>query len=176
MLRKVVSVLSVLVVFFTLSAFSSPSVGATTPAPVSTSTSIESANEIKTNFVNPYRNRKKNVRISYEWSPYKRVSDNLNTYGSSGGSLTSNRTVTFKTDVSGSIQGLGISTGASVSSSIGYTLNVPKNRTVYMGYRVYYKVERGTNETYDVVTGKVIRSNSYTVKTPLYGQYGLVNY
>lgn len=95
MLRKVVSVLSVLVVFFTLSAFSSPSVGATTPAPVSTSTSIESANEIKTNFVNPYRNRKKNVRISYEWSPYKRVPDNLNTYGSSGGSLTSNRTVTF---------------------------------------------------------------------------------
>jgi len=45
LLRKVVSVLSVLVVFFTLSAFSSPSVGATTPAPVSTSTSIESANE-----------------------------------------------------------------------------------------------------------------------------------
>lgn len=45
-----------------------------------------------------------------------------------------------------------------------------------MGYRVYYKVETGINEYYDIVTGKVIRSDSYTVKTPQYGEYKLINY
>lgn len=45
-----------------------------------------------------------------------------------------------------------------------------------MGYRVYYKVETGINECYDVVTGKVIKLNSYTVKTPQYGEYKLINY
>ena len=45
-----------------------------------------------------------------------------------------------------------------------------------MGYRVYYKVETGINESYDVVTGKVIRLNSSTVKTSQYGEYKLINY
>lgn len=130
---------------------------------------------IKPSFVNDFRNRKKNVRTYNEWSPFKRVSDNIQT-GNAGGSISSNRTVTFGSSVSGSISGLNISTNGSVSSSKGYTLNVDKNKRVYMGYRVYYKVETGINELYDIVTGKVIRSNSYTVKTPQYGEYKLINY
>lgn len=130
---------------------------------------------IKPSFVNDFRNRKKNVRTYNEWSPFKRVSDNIHT-GNAGGSISSNKSVTFGCSVSGNINGLYISTNGSVSSSIGYTLNVGKNKRVYMGYRVYYKVEKGINEYYDIVTGKVIRSNSYTVKTPQYGEYKLINY
>lgn len=45
-----------------------------------------------------------------------------------------------------------------------------------MGYRVKYKVETGTREMYDMVTGKVVRSNKYTVKKTMYGEYALLNY
>lgn len=50
-------------------------------------------------------------------------------------------------------------------------LSIDKNKK-----RVYYKVETGINEYYDIVAGKVIRSNSYTVKKPQYGEYKLINY
>lgn len=56
------------------------------------------------------------------------------------------------------------------------TLNVGANKRVYMGYRVYYAVEKGTRELYDVVTGEVLRSYSYTVKVPQYGEYKLITY
>ncbi len=58
----------------------------------------------------------------------------------------------------------------------GYTLNVGANKRVYMGYRVRYEIETGTRECYDIVTGKVIDHNDYTVKTPIYGEYKLINY
>lgn len=45
-----------------------------------------------------------------------------------------------------------------------------------MGYRVRYEIETGTRECYDIVTGKVIDHNDYTVKTPIYGEYKLINY
>ena len=125
--------------------------------------------------VNPYFYRKKNVKTYTEWSPYKRVSDNLKT-GSSGGSITTTKSVTFGVTVSGDIYGLGISQSGSISSSTGYTLKVGKNKRVYVGYRVKYKVEKGIREHYDVVTGKVRASNSYTVKVPQYGEYALINY
>ena len=97
------------------------------------------------------------------------------TTGKGGGSITATKSVTFGTDVSGAIDGLGISTSKSITSSIGYTLNADPNKTVYMGYRVYYKVETGTREYYDLVTGKVLKSNSYTVKVPQYGEFKLIN-
>lgn len=127
-------------------------------------------------FVNDFRYRKKNVTTSYEWSAYRRVSDNINTNGTSGGSISANKLTTFAVTVSGSIDGLGLSTTKTVSNSIGYTLSVGANRVVYLGYKAYYKVEKGTREYYDTVTGKVISSNSYTIKYPQYGQYALINY
>lgn len=45
-----------------------------------------------------------------------------------------------------------------------------------MGYRVKYHIEEGTRECYDMVTGKVVSTNKYTVKTPLFGDYKLINY
>ena len=105
----------------------------------------------------------------------RRVSDNLQT-GPAGGSITSTSEVTFGTEVSGNISGLGISVHISKKSAKGYTLNVGANRRVYMAYRVCYRVETGTNEYYDAITGKVYSSSSYTVKVPQYGEYGLVNY
>ncbi len=126
-------------------------------------------------YVNHVRNRKTNVRTYNEWSSFKRVSDNIKT-GKSGGSITANKKVSFGCSVSGSINGLSISTNISISSSTGYTLKVGKNKRVYMGYRVYYKVETGINEYYDAINGKVIKSNSYTIKTPQYGEYQLINY
>lgn len=126
-------------------------------------------------FVNDIRYRKKNVKSSTEWSGYKRVSDNLATTGK-GGSLCSNKSVSFDAVVSGGTSGLGISLGPAVSSEIGYTLNVGANKRVYMGYRVFYKVEKGTRETYDVTNGKVVSVNEYVVKKPQYGEYTLINY
>lgn len=126
-------------------------------------------------FINDYRNRKTNVSIYYESSPNKRVSSNIQT-GKAGGSIISSRTVTFETNISGDIEGLGISTTVSISSTKGYVLNVGANQRAYMGFRVYYRVETGINELYDINTGKVIRSSRYTVKVPEYGEYVLINY
>lgn len=125
--------------------------------------------------VNDFFYRKTNVTTTKEWSAFKRVSDNVIT-NNSGGSISATKSVTFGTEVSGNISGLGISVNASVSSEIGHTINVDPNKRVYMGYRVRYEVERGTREYYDIVTGKVIRSNKYTVKKPLFGEYKLINY
>lgn len=136
--------------------------------------SEDQSNKVSPQMVNPYRYSKENVRVSNEWSSYRRVSDNLRT-GSKGGSITSNRSVTFSPVISGSISGINVSTGSSKTSSVGYTLNVGANKSVYMGYRVRYEVERGTRVRTDVVTGKKTR-NSYTVKRPLYGEYRLLSY
>lgn len=126
-------------------------------------------------FINDFRYRKTNVTTSNGWSAYKRVSDNLVT-DSEGGSISTSKSVTFGTEVSGDIYGLNISTSASITSEIGYTLNVGANKRVYMGYRVYYAIEKGTRELYDIVTGEVLSSNTYTVKVPQYGEYKLITY
>lgn len=55
-------------------------------------------------------------------------------------------------------------------------LNVGSNKRVYMAYRVYYDVETGIIEYYDIANGNVIERNSYTIKIPKYGEYNLVNY
>jgi len=115
-----------------------------------------------------------NRRWHREWSQFDRVSNNILT-GSNGGSITSTNSTTFNTQVSGSISGLGISTSTSVSSSLGYTLNVGPNRRVYMGFRVRYEVETGTREIVCMHTGRVLSSNSYTVRVPLYGEFALIN-
>lgn len=131
--------------------------------------------KFETQFVNDFRHVKKNVKRYESWSGYKRVSDNLVT-GKAGGSITSNRSVTFSTNVSGDISGLGISTSGSISSSIGYTLNAGANKRVYMGYRVRYRVEEGYNCIVDVATGRTISKKKYVVKRPIYGEYKLINY
>lgn len=138
--------------------------------------SIQNDSEISPAFVNDFRYRKVNVVKGTRWSSYKRVSDNVSTYNSTGGSIVANRQATFGTTVSGSIFGLNISTAATRSSTVGYTLQAGPNRNVYMGYRVKYKTETGVRQKYDVVTGKVVSSNKYTVEIPDYGQYQLLNY
>lgn len=126
-------------------------------------------------FVNDFRYRKKNVKYSEAWSGYKSISDVLNTSNSSGGSITASKSVSFKVDVSGAIHGLGLTTTGSMSSTKNYTLNVAKNKRVYLGYRVKYKIETGTREQYDITNGKVRTSNKYTIKTPIQGEHKLLN-
>ena len=126
-------------------------------------------------FVNEYRYRKVDVSTYKEWSPFKRVSDNVE-FTSEGGSIEADRSASFGTVVSGNIGGLNIATNVSLSSRIGYVINAEPNSWVYMGYRVKYSVEEGTRECYDMVTGKVVSTNKYTVKTPLFGDYKLINY
>jgi hypothetical protein len=168
------------IVFFTFLCFfifSSSSVLAT-EKPVGPVEDIEltvEEGDYSAQFVNDFRSRKKNVRYSTETSNYRRVSDDVNTYGAASGTITANRTTTFNTAVSGSVQGLNINTGVSVSSSKSYSLTVGPNRNVYLGYRVVYDVEKGTRETYDVVTGRVISTNTYTVKKPRHGGYKLID-
>ncbi len=133
----------------------------------------DNSQQVQPYFVNDFRYRKVDVEEYEEWSEPKRVSDNITT-GSQGGSISSSRTRTFNTVISGSIHGLGISTGKSITSSIGYTLHVDPYSTVYLGYKVYYEVESGKWEYYDIVTDKVISSGYYTVKKPIKGEYVLV--
>ncbi|MFE4708031.1 hypothetical protein [Peribacillus simplex] len=92
------------------------------------------SNKITPSFVNDFRNVKKKVKKYEEWSNYKRVSDNLTT-GKAGGSISSTKSVTFNTSVTGSIYGLGISTGASKTSTVGYTLNVVLTKEYIWGIK-----------------------------------------
>lgn len=126
--------------------------------------------------INDFYYRKSNVTYSTEWSPYKRVSDNI-IVGPAGGSIAVTKTVSFGTEISGEVYGINIATNASLESSIGYTLNASPNSRVYVGYRVLYQVERGTREYCDgIVNPRVISKNPYTVKTPQYGEYVLITY
>ncbi|MGR9050550.1 hypothetical protein ACQ4XT_18105 [Halobacillus faecis] len=116
---------------------------------------------------------KENVSTYTEWSPFRRVSDNVVT-GNHTGSIKSDRTTTFTVSASGGYSNLGFSLGKTVTSAKSYTLNVPKYSRVYMAYRVKYNVEKGTRVT---KTGSVVRSKTpYTVKTPAYGEYKLLKY
>ncbi len=107
-----------------------------------------------------------------EWSSFRRISDKIST-GSAGGSISSNRITTFGTVASGSYANLVFSLNKS-KRSMGYTLNVPKNSRVYLGYRVKYNVEKGTRIT---KTGKAVRDRRpYKIKTPFYGEYKWIRY
>ena len=113
--------------------------------------------------------RKQNVSYSTSWSSYKRVSDNLK----GPGSIHCQYSKSFSGSVSGTIKGITtIGVGASYTSTKGYTLKVGKC-TRYMGYRVKYKIEKGTRVVYNSTTGRVKSKNSYTVKKPIHGEYAL---
>lgn len=177
MFKRIILSLVLLLSFTSIFVFDSPE--ASTVEQTGTTSEVESVSsgsEISPMGINSYRTRKVNVTTTEEWSSYKRVSDNLNTWGSQGGSISSNKSYTFSAEVDGNISGLGITLGGSVSSQIGYTLNVGPNQAVYMGFRTKYKVERGTREVYDTITGRIQSSNKYTVKKPLYGTYKLLSY
>lgn len=131
------------------------------------------ADQITPNFVNPYRYSKENVTKRTYWTPYRRISDDLET-GPAGGSLVANKTTTFKSSASGAYNLLGLDIGASASSTKGYILNVAGNKKQYMGYRARMEEEKGTRVRTDVVTGQKVRQ-SYTFNKVLYGRYGLLN-
>lgn len=114
-----------------------------------------------------------NVRRIEGWTPYFRVSNNMTT-GNTTGTISTNTTNTVGTTVNGNISGLGISTNNSVSSQIGISFNVPRNSSVHIGHRVRTRIETGTRVVTVLGTGIQTR-NDYTVSTPLYGEYALIN-
>lgn len=117
---------------------------------------------------------KKNVRVSYEYGNYRRVSNDVVVRSGQKASISANRSETFKTEVSGSIAGLGISTSDSQKSELGYTLSTSTAGTWYLAFRPRYKVERGTRVYVHGMDGSV-SENSYVVKTPIAGgQYALL--
>jgi hypothetical protein len=117
---------------------------------------------------------KENVKKYNQWSGYRRVSDNMNTYGAEAtGRITSDRETTFNTTASGAYGNLGFSFGVSESNKVGYAMNVPKNKRVYLGYKAMYSVETGTRVT--TVGGTVRNRQTYTYKKPIYGEYKLLN-
>ena len=126
-----------------------------------------------TRSINEYYYRKTNVKTSSEWSPYKRVSDTISV-NSRGGSISSTKTQKFDVVISGSIANINVNIGKSLSSAKGYILHAEPNTRVYMGYRVKYSVETGIREKVDMVTGRVVSSNRYTVKNPVNGEYKLL--
>lgn len=122
-----------------------------------------------------FKYRKINVKTNYEWTGYYRVSDNLTT-NEKGGSITCTKSVTVNASISGGNPFVNIVASGSASSSVGYTLNVGANKVVYMGYRVYNKIETGTWEKYNYITGIVVQSGNYKAVSPQYGDYSLINY
>jgi hypothetical protein len=128
--------------------------------------------EINGGMIRTLNYSKSNVKKTTEWSSFRRISDKIST-GSAGGSISSNRITTFGTVASGSYANLVFSLNKS-KSSMGYTLNVPKNYRVYLGYRMKYNVEKGTRLT---KTGKAVRDRTpYKIKTPFYGEYKWIRY
>ena len=116
--------------------------------------------------------QKTNVRYSQEWSGYTPVSYTVTT-GKAGASISVNQSKTFGTSISGDVKGINIGAHASISSGVGYTLNVPPRKSAYVGFRVLYQVESGTRiaRFYD---GGEFSRNSYTVKRPIRGEYRLI--
>ena len=128
---------------------------------------------MKPQFINDFRNYKENVKYYKSWSKFKRVSDNI-WVGKAGGSISSTKEVSFGTTISGDVRGLNMGAEVSKTSSVGYTINAePKTRS-YMGYRVRYKVEEGENHYVDIALGKIISKKKYKKKTPLHGEYKLI--
>ena len=76
-----------------------------------------------------------NVRYRKEWSNYTPVSYTVTT-GRAGASISVNQSKTFGTSISGDVKGINIGAQASISSGVGYTLNVPPRRSAYVGFRV----------------------------------------
>lgn len=116
--------------------------------------------------------QKTNVRYRKEWSNYTPVSYTVTT-GRAGASISVSQSKTFGTSISGDVKGINIGAQASISSGVGYTLNVPPRRSAYVGFRVLYEVESGTRiaRFYD---GGEFSRNSYTVKRPIRGEYRLI--
>lgn len=123
-----------------------------------------------------YYYRKKSVRKFKQWSPYRRVSGNLQTKNYTG-TIRVDRQTTFSTSIHGAINGINVTLGGSVTSSASYSINVGKNRRVYIGCRVLMNVESGIREKVNAKTGQVVSRNNYTVKRPSsIPEYTLLNY
>lgn len=116
--------------------------------------------------------KKQMYGIEKECSNYTPVSYTVTT-GRAGASISVSQSKTFGTSISGDVQGINIGAQASISSGVGYTLNVPPRRSAYVGFRVLYEVESGTRiaRFYD---GEEFSRNSYTVKRPIRGEYRLI--
>lgn len=118
---------------------------------------------------------KTNVTTYETWSNYSRVSDNIKVNNGQTGSIMSSNSTSFSRVISGTTEGLTIATNKTITSTIGYTLSTSTPGTWYMAFRVRYMVETGTRN-YQPGNGGPVRTNTYTVKVPLYGQYTLIKY
>ena len=114
---------------------------------------------------------KENVSYTYEWGTFARVSPDIT--GLKGNEIRSDKVEKKSVVVTGDISGLNIQTSTIKENKIGFTLTMPANGTYYMGYRVYYKVERGTRVSRNVL-GTILSKKNYTVKTPIKEEYRLI--
>lgn len=117
--------------------------------------------------------RKKVKRVYTAYSSYRKVSDSIH-FPERGGSITVSRQVTIHGSISGSIFGINVSAGGSVSSYVGYTLNGTPGKTQHIGFRAKYRVEEGVRYKYNQITGKLVSSNTYKVMKPVNGEYALL--
>lgn len=115
---------------------------------------------------------KKNVSYSYEYGYYNRVSSNVYVGRGETCTISADRSVTFSTQVSGNISGLGISTSTTVTSTLGYPLSTSNVGTWYLAAQPYYKVERGIAVYVNNTTGHKTET-AYTVKIPQYCTFAL---
>ena len=124
--------------------------------------------------------RKSNVKTYYEYSPYERISDNCTTESEMKTVQVTSDDIKdrFEVIVEGNVDGLKISKGISdnyVNPHKICSFNVAPNQSAYVKCRAYYKVETGINEYYDIFTGEVKIAGSYTVKVPVFKEFGIVS-
>lgn len=113
---------------------------------------------------------KSNVRTYEQWSSGVRVSDDM--CGIKGDTIAVTYSRTFSPEISGNIRGINVKIGASFSSNIEKTFQLPQNGTYYIAYKVKYSVEEGIN-TSKTSSGVVLGRHSYKVKNPIYKKYYL---
>lgn len=116
--------------------------------------------------------RKKDTSMYYEWSKPARVSDNVS--GSlAGATVYTNQIVTYSASYTGAVGGLSFTGEKSISTETGYSFNVPAGVTAYIAHKCFFAIETGTRETVSEMTGKVVKTETYTAKIPQYGEYYL---
>lgn len=114
-----------------------------------------------------YYYKKSSVKITNEYGGWKRTSSILNTGKTKGGTLSINESHTISGSVSGNIKGIvTIGTGASITTASSKSWSIGKNKRCYAECRAEFKVERGTRKKISMNSGKVVSTNSYTVKQP----------
>lgn len=116
-----------------------------------------------------YYYTKANVTYSEGWGTGKQCSDSLTCKKGETGTVKCNKIVSVSGSVTGTIAGITtIGVGSTYNSTKEYAISFTGPATKYMKVRARQKIEKGTRQKRTLSTGKVVSTNTYTVRKNLY--------